>query len=89
MDVIRSSVVAWLWRSLLAALASMVVVLPVFWSMSQLHTWWNPPLDAIVFAVMLAVALPRGSPRWISVTFPRQRVFCCSGRSRLSAAGCS
>jgi len=31
--------------------------------MAQLHTWWNPPLDAIVFAVMLGVALPRGLAR--------------------------
>jgi uncharacterized membrane protein YccC len=36
-----------------------VVVLPVFWSMGQLHTWWNPPLNAVVFAVLLAVGLPR------------------------------
>jgi hypothetical protein len=42
-----------------AALASMVVLLPVFWSMGQLHTWRNPPLDAMVFAVVLAVGLPR------------------------------
>lgn len=46
-------------RSLQAALASTVVVLPVFWSVGQLRTWWSPPLDAVVFAVMLAVALPR------------------------------
>lgn len=38
---------------------TMTVVLPVFWSMLQLGTWWCPPVDAIVFAVMLAVALPR------------------------------
>jgi hypothetical protein len=36
-----------------------VVVLPVFWSTGQLHTWWSPPLDAVVFAVVLAVGLPR------------------------------
>jgi hypothetical protein len=45
--------------SLRATLASTVVVLPVFWSVGQLHTWRSPPLDAVVFAVMLAVALPR------------------------------
>ena len=38
---------------------TMVVVLPTFWSMLQLGTWWDPPVDAIVFAVMLGVALPR------------------------------
>jgi len=37
----------------------MVVVLPVFWSMGQLDTWWRPPLNAVVYAVMLAVSLPR------------------------------
>jgi hypothetical protein len=53
------SVVTQLSRSLRAALASAVVVLPVFWSVGQLRTWWSPPLDAVVFAVMLAVGLPR------------------------------
>ncbi|NIH78507.1 FUSC family protein [Amycolatopsis viridis] len=37
----------------------MTVVLPVFWSMGQLTTWWSPPVDAVVFAVMLALGLPR------------------------------
>lgn len=37
----------------------MVVVLPVFWSVGQLSIWWRPPADAVVFAVMLALALPR------------------------------
>lgn len=46
-------------RPLRAALASMVVVLLAFWSMGQLRTWWSPPLDAVVFAVVLAVGLPR------------------------------
>lgn len=46
-----------------AAVGAMVVVLPVFWSMGQLHTWWSPPLDAVVFAVMLAVSLPRAVAR--------------------------
>jgi uncharacterized membrane protein YccC len=41
----------------------MIVVLPTFWSMLQLGAWWNPPVDAIVFAVMLAVALPRALAR--------------------------
>ncbi|MGH3262955.1 MAG: FUSC family protein [Trebonia sp.] len=50
-------------RPLQAALASTVVVLPVFWSVGQLRTWWSPPLDAVVFAVMLAVALPRAVAR--------------------------
>ena len=54
-----SSVVNQPSRSLRAALASTVVVLPVFWSMGQLRTWWSPPLDAVVFAVVLAVGLPR------------------------------
>ncbi len=38
---------------------TMTVVLPTFWSMLQLGTWWSPPIDSIVFAVMLGVALPR------------------------------
>lgn len=50
-------------RSVQAGLAALVVVLPSFWSMIQLHSWWSPPLDAVVFAVMLGVALPRGLSR--------------------------
>lgn len=46
-----------------AAAATMIVVLPTFWSMLQLGAWWSPPLDAIVFAVMLAVAAPRALAR--------------------------
>jgi len=40
-------------------LATMVVVLPVFWTMGQLGRWWTPPLMAVVMAVMLGVSLPR------------------------------
>lgn len=46
-----------------AAAATMIVVLPTFWSMRQLGAWWRPSIDAIVFAVMLAVALPRALAR--------------------------
>ena len=37
----------------------MVVVLPAFWTMGQLGQWWDPPLAAVVVAVMLGVSLPR------------------------------
>ncbi|MGR6917723.1 hypothetical protein ACU635_26080 [[Actinomadura] parvosata] len=43
--------------------ATMAVVLPAFWSMMQLRTWLAVPVDAVVFAVMLALALPRGLAR--------------------------
>ena len=46
-------------EALLSGAETMVVVLPTFWSMLQLGTWWDPPVDAIVFAVMLGIALPR------------------------------
>lgn len=49
--------------SLPAAASTMIVSLPTFWSMLQLGAWWSPPLDAVVFAVMLAVALPRALAR--------------------------
>jgi hypothetical protein len=42
-----------------AALETLAAVLPVYWSMAQLGAWWSPPLDAVVFAVILAVGLPR------------------------------
>lgn len=57
--MVSTSVVRQAARSVRTAIGAMVVVLPVFWSMGQLHTWWTPPLDAVVFAVMLAVGLPR------------------------------
>lgn len=47
----------------------MVVVLPVYWSVGQLGTWWHPPIDALVFAVMLAIAVPRA----LATTEPSQR----------------
>jgi Fusaric acid resistance protein-like len=59
LNMVSTNVVMKMSLSLRAALASTVVVLPAFWSMGQLRTWWSPPLDAVVFAVMLAVALPR------------------------------
>jgi len=40
-------------------LATMVVVLPSFWTMGQIGRWWTPPLAAVILAVMLAVSLPR------------------------------
>lgn len=46
-----------------AGAVTAVVVLPTLWSMLQLHLWWSPPVDAIVFAVMLAVALSRALTR--------------------------
>ncbi|MCL2478053.1 MAG: FUSC family protein, partial [Treponema sp.] len=46
-----------------AGIEMIAVVLPVFWSMIQLFAWWKPPLDAIVFAVMLGVMFPRAMKR--------------------------
>jgi uncharacterized membrane protein YccC len=63
-----------------------VVVLPVFWSVGQLSTWWHPPIDAVVFAVMLAVGLPR------AVAPPGARHLPMAGAALLAgaaaAAGC-
>jgi hypothetical protein len=42
-----------------AGVQTMVVVLPVFWSVGQLAQWQHAARDTLVFAVMLAVALPR------------------------------
>ncbi|MDR1768285.1 MAG: FUSC family protein [Propionibacteriaceae bacterium] len=49
-----------------ACAATMVVALPTFWSMLQIGAWWRPPLNAIVFAVMLGLSLPRAlvRPTW-------------------------
>ena len=50
-------------RGLRSGAATMIVVLPTFWSMQQLALWRKPPVDAIVFAVMLGIALPRALAR--------------------------
>lgn len=42
-----------------AVTSTMAVVLLAFWSTRQLWTWWSPPLDALVFSVVLAIGLPR------------------------------
>jgi len=41
----------------------LAVTLLAFWSMIQLHAWWSPPVNSIVFAVMLGVTLPRALRR--------------------------
>ena len=80
------SVVTQLSRSLRAALASAVVVLPVFWSVGQLRTWWSPPLDAVVFAVMLAVGLPRAVASLGTRDFPSAVAALLAGAA--AAVGC-
>jgi len=60
---IKPELSAKLSRSGRASVEMMAVALPAFWSMLQLYTWWSPPLNAIVFAVMLGVMLPRAMKR--------------------------
>lgn len=43
-------------RGLRSGAATMIVVLPTFWSMQQLALWRKPPVDAIVFAVKIGRA---------------------------------
>lgn len=50
-------------RGLRSGAATMIVALPTFWSMQQLALWRKPPVNAIVFAVMLGIALPRALAR--------------------------
>jgi len=73
-------------RALRAAVASTVVVLPVFWSMGQLGAWWSPPLDAVVFAVMLAVGLPRAVASLGAREFPAAAAALLAGAA--AAVGC-
>jgi Fusaric acid resistance protein-like len=84
--VISISVINQLSRSLRAALASTVVVLSVFWSMGQLRTWWSPPLDAVVFAVVLAVGLPRAVASLGARDFPTAAAALLAGAA--AAVGC-
>ncbi|MCL2834451.1 MAG: FUSC family protein [Treponema sp.] len=42
-----------------ASVETVAVALPAFWSVIQLFTWYKPPLNTIVLAVMLGVMLPR------------------------------
>ena len=50
-------------RSARASIEMIAVALPAFWSMIQLYSWWKPPLNSLVFAVMLGVMLPRAMKR--------------------------
>lgn len=84
--MVSVSVVNRLSRSLQAALASTVVVLPVFWSVGQLRTWWSPPLDATVFAVVLAVGLPRAVASLRARDFPAAAAALLAGAA--GAVGC-
>jgi Fusaric acid resistance protein-like len=84
--VFSISVVNRLSRSLQAALASTVVVLPVFWSLGQLRTWWSPPLDAVVFAVLLAVGLPHAVASLDARDFPAAGAALLAGAA--GAVGC-
>jgi hypothetical protein len=84
--VFSISVVNQLSRSLRAALASTVVVLPVFWSVGQLRAWRSPPLDAVVFAVMLAVGLPRAVASLGARDFPTAAAALLAGAA--AAIGC-
>lgn len=70
-----------------AGAATVIVVLPAFWSMLQFGAWWSPPLDAVVFAVMLAVSLPRALTRtnWTQVPLA-VALFLMAGAG---AVGCS
>ena len=72
-------------RALRAAVASTVVVLPVFWSMGQLGAWWSPPLDAVVFAVMLAVGLPRAVASLGAREFPAAAAALLAGAAAFEA----
>jgi hypothetical protein len=67
--------------------ATMVVVLPTFWSMLQLGAWWRVPLNAVVFAVMLALSLPRALARtdWRQVPLAVGLL----GPAVAAAAGCA
>ncbi|NJP88536.1 hypothetical protein HCN51_03535 [Nonomuraea sp. FMUSA5-5] len=64
----------------------MAVVLPAFWSMMQLRTWLAVPVDAVVFAVMLALALPRGLARLRPGELPA--ALAALGTGTAVAAGC-
>ena len=46
-------------RSARVGAETITVMLLSFWSVIQLYAWWRPPFNSIVFAVMLAVMLPR------------------------------
>jgi fusaric acid resistance family protein len=74
-------------RSLRAAAEATTVLLLVFWSMGQLNTWWTPPLDAVVFAVMLAVGLPRTLPALGTLDLPRAAGALLVGSA--AAVGCA
>ena len=50
-------------RSGRACAGMLAITLLAFWSMTQLGTWWTPPLNSIVFAVMLGVMLQRALQR--------------------------
>lgn len=69
-----------------ALAATMVVALPSFWSMMQLCSWWSPPIDAIVFAVMLAIALPRAMRRIPRTLLPGASIALVAGAA--AAVGC-
>ena len=50
-------------RGIRISLRTMLVVLFTFGTMSQLYTWWKLPFNAVVFAVLLSVMLPRAFTR--------------------------
>ena len=85
--MLRRNVVIQVERSLRTAVGTAVVLLPVFWSMGQLYAWWNPPLDAVVFAVMLAVALPRALAALDTLDLPRAAGALLLGAA--AAVGCA
>ncbi|AQZ61490.1 hypothetical protein BKM31_08390 [[Actinomadura] parvosata subsp. kistnae] len=64
----------------------MAVVLPAFWSMMHLRTWLAVPVDAVVFAVMLALALPRGLARLRPGELPT--ALTALGAGTAAAVGC-
>jgi len=63
MSKIKPEVSAKLSQSARAGIEMTAVALPAFWSVIQLFSWWKPPLNTIVFAVMLGVMLPRAMKR--------------------------
>lgn len=69
-----------------ACAGTMAVVLPAFWSMTQLRAWWAVPVDAIVFAVMLAFAVPRGLARVGPAELPAAAA--ALGAGAAAATGC-